>query len=120
VLALERRFTSKRGFVADPAALDVDGVGPAIAAPLIRIVLMQVAVIFGAMMVRKFGTDVPFYILIGLKCCWTSAGGLRRKPNEKPPACACRRAAMVIAGAISSAEDCRSSAATSGARGARP
>jgi len=67
VLALERRFRPKRRFVADPAALRADGVGPAIASPLIRIALMQVAVIFGAMMVRKFGTDVPFYILIGLK-----------------------------------------------------
>jgi hypothetical protein len=65
VLAIERRFISTRRF--DTAARRADGVGPAIAAPLIRIVLMQVALIFGAMMVRKVGTDVPFYILIGLK-----------------------------------------------------
>ena len=68
VLALERRFAPKRHrFVADAAPLSDDGVGPAIAVPLFRIVMMQVAVIFGAMMVRRFGTDVPFYILIGLK-----------------------------------------------------
>lgn len=65
VLAIERSFLPKRRF--DAAALRADGVGPAIASPLIRIVMMQVAVIFGAMMVRKFGTEVPFYILIGLK-----------------------------------------------------
>jgi hypothetical protein len=67
VLQIERWFAPRRGFIATDAALKADGVGPAIASPLIRIVLMQVAVIFGAMMVRKFGTDVPFYILIGLK-----------------------------------------------------
>ena len=64
VLAIERRFDPKRGLVAAPGA---DGVGRAVASPLIRIVLMQVAVILGAIMVQKFGTDVPFYILIGLK-----------------------------------------------------
>lgn len=67
LLALEQQFAPKRHLAADAAALSADGVGPAIAAPLIRIVLLQVAVIFGGMMVRKYGTDVPLYILIGLK-----------------------------------------------------
>jgi alkylation response protein AidB-like acyl-CoA dehydrogenase len=57
VPALEWRLTSKRRFVADAAALRADGVGSVIVAPLIRIVLMQVAVIFGAMLVRKYGTE---------------------------------------------------------------
>jgi hypothetical protein len=67
VLRIERHFAPDRRFIADAARDKSDGVGPAIASPLIRIVLMQVAVIFGAMMVRTYGTDVPFYLLIGLK-----------------------------------------------------
>lgn len=63
---IERHFAPDRRFAADASGKS-DGVGPAIASPLIRIVLMQVAVIFGAMMVRTYGTDVPFYLLIGLK-----------------------------------------------------
>lgn len=65
-LRIEQMFARRRS-AADDASEKSDGVGPAIASPLIRIVLMQVAVIVGAMMVRSYGTDVPFYLLIGLK-----------------------------------------------------
>ncbi len=67
VLRIERLFAPDRRFAAHDASGKSDGVGPAVASPLVRIVLMQVAVILGAMMVQKYGTDVPFYLLIGLK-----------------------------------------------------
>jgi Family of unknown function (DUF6498) len=66
VLRIERRLLPGRSLVAD-AAGKPDGVGQAIAAPMIRIALMQVAVILGAIMVQKYGTEAPFFILIGLK-----------------------------------------------------
>jgi Family of unknown function (DUF6498) len=44
-----------------------DDVGAAIGGTLGRIVVMQVAVILGGMLARKFGTTAPWLILIGLK-----------------------------------------------------
>ena len=44
-----------------------DGVGTAIGGTLIRIVVMQVAVILGGMLAQRYGTTAPWLILIGLK-----------------------------------------------------
>jgi hypothetical protein len=44
-----------------------DGVTAAIGGTLGRIVMMQVAVILGAMLARTYGTTAPWLILIGLK-----------------------------------------------------
>jgi Family of unknown function (DUF6498) len=43
------------------------GVGAAVGGLLGRIVIMQVAVIFGAMLSRSYGSNAPMYIVIGLK-----------------------------------------------------
>lgn len=43
------------------------GVGAAVGSLLGRIVIMQAAVIFGAMLSRSYGTNAPMYIVIGLK-----------------------------------------------------
>jgi hypothetical protein len=66
-LRIERLLYPARQPIARNNDGKTDGVGSVIALPLIRIVLMQVAVIFGAMLGRRYGSDVPFYILIGLK-----------------------------------------------------
>lgn len=44
-----------------------DGVGAAIGGLLGRIVIMQCAVIFGAMLAHRYGSNAPMYIVIGLK-----------------------------------------------------
>jgi hypothetical protein len=49
------------------ASQQPDGVTAAIGGTLGRIVAMQVAVILGAMLARRFGTTAPWLILIGLK-----------------------------------------------------
>ncbi len=43
------------------------GVGAAVGGMLGRIAIMQCAVIFGAMLAQKYGSNAPMYIVIGLK-----------------------------------------------------
>lgn len=44
-----------------------DAVGAAVGGLLGRIVILQCAVIFGAMLARSYGSNAPMYIVIGLK-----------------------------------------------------
>jgi len=53
-----------------------DGVGAAVGGMLGRIVIMQCAVIFGAMLAHYYGSNAPMYIVIGLKLL----SDLRGKP----------------------------------------
>jgi hypothetical protein len=61
------RFARQRRATIDPAAERGDGVGPAIGGALGRIVMMQIAIILGGMLARKFGSTAPWLILIGIK-----------------------------------------------------
>jgi hypothetical protein len=58
-----------------------DGVGPAVGGALGRIVMMQLAIILGGMLARKFGSTAPWLILIGLK---TLADFQRPAPTIAP------------------------------------
>jgi hypothetical protein len=61
------RFWPRRRTERPPAAAPADGVGPAVGGALGRIVLMQVAIILGGMLARKYGNIAPWLILIALK-----------------------------------------------------
>jgi hypothetical protein len=62
-----RRLSLRRRIESLPAAAPADGVGPAVGGALGRIVLMQVAIIVGGMLARKYGSIAPWLILIALK-----------------------------------------------------
>jgi hypothetical protein len=62
-----RRLSLRRRTESLPAAAPADGVGPAVGGALGRIVLMQVAIIVGGMLARKYGSIAPWLILIALK-----------------------------------------------------
>lgn len=64
----------------DPETLDeaTHGVGAAVGGMLGRIVIMQVAVIFGAMLAKTYGTQAPLLIVIGLK----TLSDLRNQPMK--------------------------------------
>jgi hypothetical protein len=61
------RFSLRRRTASPASAAPADGVGPAVGGALGRIVLMQVAIIVGGMLARKYGSIAPWLILIGLK-----------------------------------------------------
>jgi hypothetical protein len=65
---LQARFFGA-SIVAGPTKFDeaTHGVGAAVGGMLGRIVVMQIAVIFGAMLAKKYGTQAPLLIVIGLK-----------------------------------------------------
>jgi hypothetical protein len=65
--ALWSRFRRRPPAAIRPADRPADGVGPAVGGALGRIVMMQVAIILGGMLTRKFGSTAPWLILIGLK-----------------------------------------------------
>lgn len=50
------------------------GVGAAVGGMMGRIVVMQIAVIFGAMLATKYGTQAPMLIVIGLKTLFDLGG----------------------------------------------
>ncbi len=62
-----RRFSLWRRTGGAAAAAPADGLGPAVGGALGRIVLMQVAIILGGMLARKYGSIAPWLILIALK-----------------------------------------------------
>jgi hypothetical protein len=65
--AIERRlYPIRASLVAEPPR-SIDGVGPVVGGTLARIVIMQAAVIFGAMLARAYGSQAPLLIMIGLK-----------------------------------------------------
>ncbi len=67
----------RNGVVAAVPKLDeaTHGVGAAIGGLLGRIVIMQAAVIFGAMLAKSYGSNAPMYIVIVLKLIFESGSG---------------------------------------------
>lgn len=59
--------SAPRRSTATGPAVQQDGVTAAIGGALARIVVMQVAIIFGGMLARAYGSTAPWLILIGLK-----------------------------------------------------
>ena len=63
---------------------------PAVGGALGRIVLMQVAIILGGMLARKFGSTAPWLILIGLK----TLADFQRPAPAAPPASGAGRGSL--------------------------
>lgn len=73
---LQARFFGGRIVEATPERDEAThGVGAAVGGMLGRIVVMQIAVIFGAMLVQKYGSMAPMLIVIGLKTLFDLGGG---------------------------------------------
>ncbi len=73
---LQARFL-RTSVVTETPKLDeaTHGVGAAVGGMLGRIVVMQIAVIFGAMLAKNYGSQAPLLIVIGLKTLFDLSGG---------------------------------------------
>ena len=62
----ERGLTPNKALAQDPEA-GSDAVGEVVGGLFVRIVIMQIAIIFGGMLARTYGSIAPLLIVIGCK-----------------------------------------------------
>ena len=78
---IERGLTPKKALAQDPEA-GSDAVGEVVGGLFVRIVIMQIAIIFGGMLARTYGSMAPLLIVIGFKTLFDmergNAAGRRR------------------------------------------